>query len=50
MRVYISPRCVVVRTEPLAILAASADEECVEFRFETHTPSIWDGDLQRDFE
>lgn len=50
MRAYIRPRCVVVRTEPLALLAASADEDRVEFRFDTHTPSIWDSDLQRDFE
>lgn len=47
MRVYIKPQVRVVRLEPSALLAASQDDERVEFVFHTHTPSIWEDDVDR---
>ena len=41
MKVYIEPRARLVRVDASALLAGS-QEERVEFRFETHTPSIWE--------
>ena len=47
MRVYIKPQVSVVRLEPSALLAASQDDERVEFVFHTHTPSIWEEDVDK---
>lgn len=43
MKVYIKPKARLVEIKPRDLLVGSnEEEETVDFKFTTHTPSIWD--------